>query len=252
MNILLINHYAGSIYHGMEYRPYYLAREWVRAGHKVTIVGASYAHVRAQQPIVKRITTEEYIDGIRYVWIKTPKYSGNGVKRVINILCFVFLLLSNYRKILGGRKPEVIIASSTYPLDTIPGRIIANKCKAKLVFEVHDLWPLSLIELGGMSPYHPFVLLIKYAEMFAYRHSDQVVSLLPNAEIHMQKQGLNPEKFVYVPNGIDVSEWEAPCADLPSEHQIVIRKLHEQKRFIVCYAGAHGVANDLMTSNRSG
>ena len=30
MNILLINHYAGSPQHGMEYRPYYLAREWVR------------------------------------------------------------------------------------------------------------------------------------------------------------------------------------------------------------------------------
>lgn len=31
MNILLVNHYAGSVHHGMEYRPYYLAREWVRA-----------------------------------------------------------------------------------------------------------------------------------------------------------------------------------------------------------------------------
>src|SRR5438094_8464906 len=33
MNILLINHYAGSVRHGMEYRPYYLAREWARRGH---------------------------------------------------------------------------------------------------------------------------------------------------------------------------------------------------------------------------
>ena len=30
MNILLINHYAGSPQYGMEYRPYYLAREWVK------------------------------------------------------------------------------------------------------------------------------------------------------------------------------------------------------------------------------
>lgn len=40
MNILLVNQYAGSKYHGMEFRPYYLGLEWVKAGHKVTIVVA--------------------------------------------------------------------------------------------------------------------------------------------------------------------------------------------------------------------
>ena len=38
MNLLLINHYAGTPELGMEYRPYYLAREWVRQGHQVHIV----------------------------------------------------------------------------------------------------------------------------------------------------------------------------------------------------------------------
>ena len=57
MNILLINHYAGSPRHGMEYRPYYLAREWVRLGHQVQIVAASWSHVRSVQPVEpKRVT----------------------------------------------------------------------------------------------------------------------------------------------------------------------------------------------------
>ena len=30
MNILYINHYAGSMKHGMEFRPYYLSREWIK------------------------------------------------------------------------------------------------------------------------------------------------------------------------------------------------------------------------------
>ena len=47
VNVLYLNHYAGGPRYGMEYRPYYLAREWVRAGHRVTIVGASQSHVRA-------------------------------------------------------------------------------------------------------------------------------------------------------------------------------------------------------------
>ena len=50
MNLLLVNHYAGSPRHGMEYRPYYLGREWVRRGHEVQIVAASYSHARDHQP----------------------------------------------------------------------------------------------------------------------------------------------------------------------------------------------------------
>ena len=46
MNILLINHYMGGLKYGMEYRPYYLAKEWVKMGHQVTLVGASFSHLR--------------------------------------------------------------------------------------------------------------------------------------------------------------------------------------------------------------
>ena len=61
MNILLINHYAGSPQYGMEYRPYYLAREWVKVGHKVTIVGASFSHLRRKQPKVNGNISEELL-----------------------------------------------------------------------------------------------------------------------------------------------------------------------------------------------
>ena len=50
MNILYINHYGGGPQYGMEYRPFYLAREWLRAGHEVTIVAASHSHVRSKEP----------------------------------------------------------------------------------------------------------------------------------------------------------------------------------------------------------
>lgn len=46
MNILLINHYAGYPNLGMEYRPYYLSKEWVRMGHQVRVLAANYSHLR--------------------------------------------------------------------------------------------------------------------------------------------------------------------------------------------------------------
>lgn len=77
MNIILINHYAGSNIHGMEFRPYYLAREWVKMGHNVTIIAASFSHLRQKNPDISAIT-EEVIDGIRYIWLPVNKYQGNG------------------------------------------------------------------------------------------------------------------------------------------------------------------------------
>ena len=54
MNILLINHYAGSPDMGMEFRPYYMAREWIKEGHRVFIIAGDYSHLRKNNPVVNR------------------------------------------------------------------------------------------------------------------------------------------------------------------------------------------------------
>lgn len=247
MNILLINHYAGSIKHGMEYRPFYLAREWTHLGHQVTIVAASFSHVRTLVPQLQGDRTEELVDGVAYDWLRTPWYNGNGIKRGINIIAFVLQLCRFANYWVKEIKPDLVIASSTYPLDNVPGKWIAKRADAKLIYEVHDLWPLSLIELGGMSPRNPFVRLMQIAEDYAYQHADYVVSLLPNALPHMQAHGLSPEKFVYIPNGIDTTDWFEKNTPLPFEHQLAILSARREARLLIGYAGAHGLANALDT-----
>lgn len=240
MNILLINHYAGLPQYGMEYRPYYMAREWVKMGHRVTIVGANYSHLRSTQPSCN----EEAIDGIRYVWLNTPAYKGNGLSRVLNMLAFVKGLYCQWHKLIRGNNPDLVIASSTYPLDIYPARHIARKCGAKLVYEVHDLWPLSPRELGGMSKHHPFIMIMQKAENDAYKSVDRVISMLPNAKEHMLRHGLREDKFSYVPNGVSADEWRIEDAN-GKEHGKVLNELKVQGEFLVLYAGAHGVANAL-------
>ena len=92
MNIVLVNHYAGGKQFGMEFRPYYLAKEWKKQGHNVLIVAASYAHLRSKQPQVNGTASRETIDGIEYLWLKTNTYQENGVKRIINMMIFVYRL----------------------------------------------------------------------------------------------------------------------------------------------------------------
>lgn len=245
MNIMLINHYAGSKKHGMEYRPYYMAREWVKLGHAVSIVAGSVSHVRNQQPDMRGKVTGECIDGIRYMWLQTPGYHGNGVRRVLNIVSFVRRLSNLGKNLANEFRPDVVVASSTYPLDIYPAYNIAKSASAKLIFEVHDLWPLSPIELGNMSKWNPFIMVMQMAENHAYRVADRVVSMLPKACNHMKDHGMAPHKFNYIPNGIVVEEWENDNATLPQQHFEVLDKLRQKGRFVVGYAGAHGLANSL-------
>lgn len=247
MKILLINHYAGSKRHGMEFRPYYMSREWVKSGHIVQILAASYSHIRAIQPDISGQTTDEIIDGINYRWYKTPSYHGNGIKRVFNMLTYLFALWRNADDIANSYKPDLIIASSTYPLDIWPAKYLANKTKSKLVFEVHDLWPLSPIELGGISKWNPFMILLQIAENYAYRNADEVVSMLPKVREHMENHGMAANKLKIVQNGIDPNEWVGKLQPLPKNVEELIQIIQGQGNKIIGYAGTHGVANDLGT-----
>ena len=245
MKLLYIDHYAGGPGYGMEYRPFYLAREWVRLGHEVLVVGASFAHVRSRQPAVTGAFTPEERSGVRFLWCRTPAYAGNGVGRVVNIAAFLYRLRS-WRRWLDVA-PDVVIASSTYPADMGVARRIADAHGATLVWEIHDLWPLSPIELGDLSARHPFIVWMQRAEDDACRSADLVVSMLPLAEFHLREHGLPPGRFAYVPNGIDPNEWtDDPGADpLPVAHQAAIDAARSRGDLLVAYAGAHGIANDL-------
>ena len=248
VNILLINHYAGSPQHGMEYRPYYLAREWCRLGHRVRIVASARSHIRAQCPDLRgQSRLDETIDGIEYTWFDTPPYSGNGAGRVRNIFAFVLRLYRESAALAQGFRPHVVIASSTYPIDIWPAHRIARLAGARLLFELHDLWPLSPMELGGYSQWHPFIMLLQAAENYACRHPHAVVSILPKVRAHLEAHGMAPEKLHIVPNGADPAEWLREAPPLPPATAGALAALRLRGQFVVGYAGTHGVANALDT-----
>ncbi|MGI6177660.1 MAG: glycosyltransferase family 4 protein [Eubacterium sp.] len=237
MNILLLNHYAGSPDMGMEFRPYYLAREWVKMGYNVRILAGDYSHLRVRNPQVDEDFQNENIDGIDYTWIKTGTYSGNGVKRAFSMFRFVGKIMKNAKMIAEQWKPDVVIASSTYPLDTFAAQKIKKLTGAKYIHEVHDMWPITLIELGGMKKSNPFVVLMQISENSFCKKSDKVVSLLCNAKDYFVKHGMAPEKFVNIMNGVVLNEWENPDP-LPEPHKTVIDGLKKQGKFLVGFFGS--------------
>ncbi len=248
MNIVLINHYAGSLQHGMEYRPYYMAKAWQKAGHTVTIIAATFSHVRSKQPTAHQghaTFSEEMIDGIRYIWVKTPEYGGNGISRVKNIMTFLFHVYRMSKTWAKRFQADAVIASSTYPMDNLVAHRLAKMTQAKFIYEVHDLWPLSPVEIGGMSPKHPFIRLCQFSENYAYKHCDATVSMLPKVHEHMQSHGLDLQKLHIIPNGIVEEDWLPsqlePLAN--GELKNFLDICQKQGKTIVGYAGSHGTPN---------
>jgi glycosyltransferase involved in cell wall biosynthesis len=240
--ILIVNQYAGSPRDGMEFRPHALAREWQATGHDVLIVAGSPSHVRAHNPELASRVSRELVDGVEFEWLKLPRYDGNGVRRAANIVAFAAQLRARSRALADGFRPDIVIASSTHPLDIYGARAAARRSGARLVFEVHDLWPLTPVELGGMSPRHPFIRLLARAERDACTSADTVVSILPAADRHLVACGMPAERYVHVPNGISIAEADAG-EPLPAEQAELARSLRVEGRFLVGYAGGIGLAN---------
>lgn len=240
-NIWLISQYTGSPYHGMNYRGYYLAKEFVKNGHKVTVFTGTYSHLFINLPRTQKIFTEENIDGIDYIWVKTPRYkSSKSIMRVFSMLVFMWRLF--FFKTNTIAKPDEIIISSLSLFPIINAYLWSKKFKIEFIFEVRDIWPLTLIEVGGFSQWHPLAIFLGWFEKFGYKKAKYVVSVLPNAHIHMKTRGMRADKFRYIPNGIleeEVSNYE--------EVSINIQKQIPKDKFIIGYVGTLGIANSLDT-----
>ncbi len=122
LRILIVNQYAGSPVHGMEFRAFELAREWAKLGHEVQIVAGFPSHLRSSNPTFGRLVTRELVEGVQFEWFRLPRYSGNGLRRAANVMAFAGLLRRRSARIARRFRPDIVIASSTHPLDTYGAR----------------------------------------------------------------------------------------------------------------------------------
>ena len=239
MKVLFIDHYAGSPSYGGRIRTYELTKRWIKKNNCVRIVAAKYTHLRSKNPSLDK----ENINGIEYYWLSTPIYTKNNIFRFWNILVFLYRLYTQKKKYLKDFKPDVVIASSTYPMDIFPARNIAKKYSAKLIFELHDLWPLSLYELGAFTPKNPFAKWVQYAEDYYCKYSDKVVSILPKTKDYLVSRGMQEHKFEHIPNGIDSKQ--IASKELPKGIKDKLDKIKLNYNFLIGYTGTLNTANNL-------
>lgn len=226
---------------GMGGRHHYLAKELVRLGHDVTVVAAQWHHLLRDGVDTDALPAEEIVEGYRFIRIDVPKYAhAHDKRRVLAWFAFAWKLPGLRRRL--GAAPDVVLYSSPQLIGFLGAERLARIYGARLVFEVRDIWPLTLIEIGGYSPRHPFIRLLQWIEDRAYARADRVVSNLEGAVEHMVSRGMERGKFTWVSNGIAIDEVADP-APLPPE---VVAQIPAGGLRVV-YTGTLGAANALDT-----
>jgi glycosyltransferase involved in cell wall biosynthesis len=137
--------------------------------------------------------------------------------------------------------PDAIVVSSPSLFPILPAGRWARRRGIHLVFEVRDLWPLTLQELGGLSRWHPLVAVMSWFEARAYAMADAVVSVLPAADRHFAAHGVAPSKVFVIPNGVGADALVEPSTPAPEK----VRAACAETTFTVGFVGTLGVANAL-------
>ncbi len=207
MRIWIVNHYADPP-DGMATRSVDLARRFVERGHPTTIFASNFNHYRFA-PVTSlgwRLWRGQVVDGVRFVWIRTFPYLLNDWRRAINMATFTVIVL--LAGLFERPRPDVVIGVSVHPLAALAGYWLSRAKRARFFFEVTDLWPQTLIDLGRLKPNSLQARVLRSLERFLCRKAERIVMLLPHTGQYMQSIGISVEKIVWVPNGVELSRYD--------------------------------------------
>jgi glycosyltransferase involved in cell wall biosynthesis len=211
-------------------------------GFDVTVFASGFDYLTRQKDRSGkgRAKTESY-EGVKFVWLKTPPYSGNDSKRVKNMVTFFYEMLreGSFKKY---GKPDIILGSSPHLLSGLAGQLLAMRYRVPFVFEVRDVWPEVLIDLNALKAGSVTHHILSGIAKHLYSRAARVLTVPPKAHTYIAGLGINSKKIVPLSNGVFLQNTTTDM-QLPETLEHLFNR--EQNRFKVVYMGAHGVANDL-------
>ncbi|MHA6967265.1 glycosyltransferase family 4 protein [Glutamicibacter bergerei] len=231
-HVWIINHYATDPQESAAgSRHFSLARGLIDFGWKPTILAASTDHPsgRRRTGMENRRATDRLSQGVKFRFISTPTYQ-TGIGRLVNILAFTLQLL-RVSTVKDLAIPKVIIGSTVHPLAAWASSVIARRMNVPFVFEIRDLWPQTLIDMGKIHEKGIPALLMRLLEKKLCDRAAAVITLLPFAHEYLTARGIEKEKIYWISNGTSISDFSQ------------ISKTEKSDNFTFMYLGSIGRAN---------
>lgn len=245
--VWIMNHYATNMFFNKGGRHYWFAEILNSRGHKTAIFCANTRHNSNDVvPINSGKFITKDLDGIPFVFVKTPSYNGNGYKRVINMLVFFKNLFNVSKKYAEStEKPDVIIASSVHPLTLVAGIQIAKRFGVPCICEVRDLWPESIVAYGLLKRKSLIAKLLYQGEKWIYKKADSIIMTWEGGKDYIIDQGWTPkidiEKVKHISNGVVIESFDRNS----EKYKVKDDDLMDSTFKNVIYAGSIGKVNNI-------
>lgn len=241
MHILYLHQYFATRKGMTGTRSYEFARYLVSKGHRVTMITSGLANREFPVPEGRQYAEFE-TEGINVVAIAAAYNNpqvGTGMSGSQRMLKFYHFAWSACRV---GKKlpaPDVVFATHTPLTIGLAGLTLGQHFKVPFVFEVRDLWPEALVNVGALKNPLAILWLERMAKKI-YTGAKHIVALSPGMKEGIVRTGVSAGKVTVIPNASDL-ELFSPDVDGSVEHQ----RLGLGDRFAAIYFGAMGLANGL-------
>jgi glycosyltransferase involved in cell wall biosynthesis len=221
-------------------RTFELSRQWVKRGASVTVITGFPNHPTGVIPEAYkglRFLREEK-DGISILRTYVYATPNEGFfKRIISFLSFMFSSIVQGTSKSGDQ--DVIIATSPQFFVGVAGYVISRLKKIPFIFEVRDLWPESIKQLGILK--NPIIIkILEFIEMFLYKKSLHVIGVADSTVEILSSRGVPAEKISIIKNGVDLELFNNKI----NGEKIRI-SLNASDKFIISYIGTHGLSHAL-------
>ena len=216
-------------------------REWVKAGHRVTVItcAPNFPTGKVYPGYRNALWQREIIDGIHVVRVWSYITANEGTfKRTLDYVSFMFSAILAAPFV---RRVDIVVATSPQFFTACAGYAITRLPRKPFVFELRDLWPESIRAVGALRN-ERILQALEALELFLYRKADAVVSVTQAFRRILIARGIDGRKIFVVTNGVDLSRFapRAKDAELMARHRLA-------GKFVAGYIGTHGMAHALET-----
>ncbi|MDO5373672.1 MAG: glycosyltransferase family 4 protein [Corynebacterium glutamicum] len=204
-HLWMINHSASAPHKtGGGGRHYSIAKSLPEYGWSATIFGSTTVHANGKQAFKKFKPIRRYREnGVDCVWVWSNSYASGGIARVLGMIVFALALL-----VPGTTKrsqaPDAILGSTVHLLAAWSAYLLSKRYRVPFIFEIRDVWPETLIDLGAIKEQHPVARMMKKLSLFLAARAELVVSPLPGVSRYLSENNLTTP-FLWVSNGTEAS-----------------------------------------------
>jgi glycosyltransferase involved in cell wall biosynthesis len=242
VDILLIHQAFASLDEPGGTRHHELARHLQGLGHRFTIITGQGSYLTGDITTSGRGVNRQVDDAGVEIW-RIPGYHAWHRSFFHRMLSFLGFMIRSLLEGMRSDHLDLVWGTSPPIFQAVSAAFLARWRRVPFILEVRDLWPYFAVASGVLRS-RLLIGMSNWLERRLYRAADVVIVNSPGFIEHVSARGA--KRVELVPNGVDCETFVDVEADGEIREQLGIRDA-----FLVLYAGAHGLSNDLITVLRA-